>query len=148
MMKGKIFILERVEKLKLENEEKILLVRSGAFVIAVGNDAIFLSELFGFKKKCLKPGLCKIGIPVTYAFKYLELIEDKELLFDYDKNTKELIEKYKCDGSKEVGKINFDCKKCERYKEEKIYKYICNVKKKNKKLRFTKNVRQNWLTKS
>ena len=38
-MKGRIFMkfLERVEKLKLENEEKILLVRSGAFVIAVGN---------------------------------------------------------------------------------------------------------------
>ena len=125
--------LERVEKLKLENEEKILLVRSGAFVIAVGNDAIFLSELFGFKKNCLKPGLCKIGIPVTYALKYLELIEDKGysyILFDYDKNTKELVEKYKYIGNKEFGKINFDCKKCERYKEEKIYKYICNVKKK------------------
>ena len=94
-------------KLKLENEEKILLVRSGAFVIAVGNDAIFLSELFGFKKNCLKPEVCKIGIPVTYALKYLELIEDKGysyILFDYDKNTKELVEKYKCDGSKEVGK--------------------------------------------
>lgn len=125
--------LERVEKLKLENEEKILLVRSGAFVIAVGNDAIFLSELFGFKKNCLKPGVCKIGIPVTYALKYLELIEDKGysyILFDYDKNTKELVEKYKYIGNKEFGKINFDCKKCERYKEEKIYKYICNVKKK------------------
>ncbi len=113
--------LERVEKLKLENEEKILLVRSGAFVIAVGNDAIFLSELFGFKKNCLKPGLCKIGIPVTYALKYLELIEDKGysyILFDYDKNTKELVEKYKYIGNKEFGKINFECRNCERYKEE------------------------------
>ena len=113
--------LERIEELKLENKGKILLVRCGVFVIATGNDAVFLSGLFGFKKNCLKPGVCKIGIPVTYVLKYLELIENKGysyILFDYDKNTKELIEKYKHEGNKEVEKINFECRNCERYKEE------------------------------
>lgn len=90
--------LKRIEKIKSENENKIVLARCGAFVVAIGNDARSLSEEFGLKKICMKKGLCKVGIPASYALKYLKLIEDKGysyLLYDYDKNTKELVEKYR-----------------------------------------------------
>ena len=69
--------LKRVEKIKLENKNKIVLARCGAFVVAIGNDARLLSKMFGLKKTCQKKGVCKVGIPVTYILKYLKLIEDK-----------------------------------------------------------------------
>ena len=87
--------LKRIEKINLENEDKIVLARFRLFVVAVGNDARILSKEFGLKRTCMKRRGCKVGIPASYA---LKLIEDKGysyLLYDYDKNTKELVEKYR-----------------------------------------------------
>ena len=39
-------------------------------MIAIGKDAIFLSEEFGFKKTCFKKGVCRVGIQLTYTLKY------------------------------------------------------------------------------
>lgn len=46
--------LGKIEELKKENEDRILLARCGVFMIAIGKDAIFLSEKFGFKKTCFR----------------------------------------------------------------------------------------------
>ena len=46
--------LKRIEKIKSENEDKIVLARCGLFVVAVGNDARILSKEFGLKKTCIK----------------------------------------------------------------------------------------------
>ena len=84
--------LKRIEKIKLENKDKIVLARCGAFVVAIGNDARVLSKVFGLKRTCQKKEVCKVGIPVTYTLKYLELIKDKGygyVLYDYSKETKE-----------------------------------------------------------
>ena len=113
--------LKRIEKIKSENEDKIVLARCGVFVIAVGNDARILSKEFGLKKICMKKGICKVGIPASYALKYLRLIEDKGysyLLYDYDKDTKELVEKYRYTGINKLEEIELNCKLCENYKGE------------------------------
>ena len=71
----------------------------------------------------MKKGVCKVGIPASYALKYLKLIEDKGysyLLYDYDKNTKELVEKYRYIGINKIEEIELNCKLCENYKEENI----------------------------
>ena len=42
--------LKRVEKIKLENKNKIVLARCGAFVVAIGNDARVLNKMFWLKE--------------------------------------------------------------------------------------------------
>ena len=131
--------LKRIEKIKSENEDKIVLARCGLFVVAVGNDARILSKEFGLKKTCMKRGVCKVGIPASYALKYLKLIEDKGysyLLYDYDKNTKEMIEKYRYIGTNKVEEISIDCPSCENYKEQDvidIFEILRRKKEKKKK---------------
>lgn len=91
---------KRIEELKKINKDRIMLARCGVFVIAIGEDAKFLTQIFGFKLTCFKSGICKIGIPVTYTIKYLKMIEDKGysyILYDYNKDTKDIEEKYKYD---------------------------------------------------
>lgn len=113
---------ERIEEIKneKENEGKIILVRCGIFVIAIGNDAILLNELYGLKVTCFKENICKVGIPVSFVLKYLELIEEKGygyVLYDYGKNTKELVKQYNFDGKKNTKKENCkNCKDCINYK--------------------------------
>lgn len=115
-------------KNKEENKEKIVLVRCGAFVIAIGNDAILLSKTYGLKLTCFKAQVCKVGIPVTHALKYLELIEKSGysyVLYDYDKNTKKLIPKYSYKGAKNTEKENnINCKNCAYYIEHNLYNNI------------------------
>ena len=113
--------LGKIEELKKENEDRILLARCGVFMIAIGKDAIFLSEKFGFKKTCFREGVCRVGVPLTYTLKYLELLEYRGysyVVYDYDKNTKELTEKYRYNGSNKIEEIEFSCKNCDRYKEK------------------------------
>lgn len=128
--------LKRIEKIKLENEDRIVLARCGVFVVAVGNDARILSKEFGLKKTCMKKGVCKVGIPASYALKYLKLIEDKGysyLLYDYDKNTKELVEKYRYIGTNKVEEISIDCTSCENYKEQDVIDIFELLRKKEEK---------------
>ena len=113
--------LGRIEELKKENEDRILLARCGVFMIAIGKDAMFLSEKFGLKKTCFREGICRVGVPLTYTLKYLELLEYRGysyVVYDYDKNTKELTEKYRYNGSNKIEEIDFSCKNCDRYKEK------------------------------
>ena len=115
--------LERIGKIKFENRESIVLARCGAFVVVIGNDARILSKEFGLRKTCIKKRVCKVGIPLSYTLKYLELIEDKGysyVLYDYDKNTKELIEKFRYLGINKVEEIDLECPSCESYKEENV----------------------------
>lgn len=113
---------ERVEEIKndKENEGKIVLVRCGIFVIAIGNDAILLNELYGLKVTCFKDYVCKVGIPVSFVLKYLDLIEEKGygyVLYDYGKSTKELVKRYNFEGAKNTEtKTCKSCRDCTNYK--------------------------------
>lgn len=121
---------KRIEELKNkeENKGKIILVRCGIFIIAIGNDAILLNNLYGLKVTCFKENVCKIGIPVSFALKYLDLIEEKGysyVLYDYGKDSKELIPQYTFDGKKNTEeKTCKQCKECPNYKESCRYSNI------------------------
>ena len=111
---------QKVKELKKENKGKIVLVRCGIFVIATGEDAILLNQLYGLKVTCFEESVCKVGMPVSFILKYLELIEDEGygyVLYDYGKDTKELVKQYKFEGKEntETKKCN-NCKECEHYK--------------------------------
>lgn len=107
---------KRIEEIKNkeENKGKIILVRCGIFFIAIGNDAILLNKLYGLKVTCFKENVCKVGVPVSFSLKYLELIERDRysyILYDYEKNTKQFIPQYQYEG-----KLNTEenyCKQCE-----------------------------------
>ena len=113
---------KRIEELKNkeENKGKIVLVRCGIFVIAIGNDAILLNKLYGLKVTCFKENICKVGMPVSYVLKYLDLIEEKGysyVLYDYGKDTKELAVQYRCEGQvNEEQECCKKCKECPNYK--------------------------------
>ena len=146
--------LRKIEELKKENEDRILLARCGVFMIAIGKDAIVLSKEFGFKKTCFTEGVCRIGIPLTYTLKYLELLEHRGysyVVYDYDKNTKELIEKYRYDGINKIGEIDFSCKNCDRYKEKNaidIFELLKMKEEEKRKLEENKKVEKNNIEKS
>ena len=115
-------------KNKEENKGKIVLVRCGIFFIATGTDAILLNRLYGLKVTCFKENVCIVGVPVSFALKYLELIEKdgySYVLYDYKKDTKQLISQYRYEG-----KINTEeatckqCKECPNYKQSCTYSNI------------------------
>lgn len=113
---------EKIEEIKnkKENKGKIVLVRCGIFFIATGNDAILLNKLYGLKVTCFKENVCKVGVPVSFVFKYLDLIERdgySYILYDYEKNTKQLISQYQYEG-----KLNTEEKSCKQCKECPSYK--------------------------
>ena len=106
---------KKVKELKNEEENKgkIVLVRCGIFVIATGVDAILLNQLYGLKVTCFEESVCKVGMPVGFILKYLELIEKEGygyVLYDYAKDSKELVEKYKFEGKENSEKEQ--CKNC------------------------------------
>ena len=113
---------KRIEELKSkeENKGKIVLVRCGIFVIAIGNDAILLNRLYGLKVTCFKENICKVGMPVSFVLKYLDLIEEKGysyVLYDYGKDTKELVVQYRHEGEKNIEEKECkQCKECPNYK--------------------------------
>ena len=111
---------QKVKELKKENKGKIVLVRCGIFVIATGEDAILLNQLYGLKVTCFEENVCKVGMPVSFILKYLELIEEEGYgytLYDYEKDTKELVKQYEFEG-----KDNTETEKCKSCKECDYYK--------------------------
>lgn len=86
-------IVEELQK----TEKRIILARCGVFMVAIGRDALFLNKTFGLKLSCLKPGICKIGIPLNYIFKYLDELEELGygyLLYEIGKILGGLIKSY------------------------------------------------------
>lgn len=113
---------QKVKELKKleENKGKMVLVRCGIFIIATGEDAILLNKLYGLKVTCFEENVCKVGMPVSFLLKYLELIEDDGygyVLYDYGRNNKELVARYKFDGKENTEVQNCKiCKECAYYK--------------------------------
>ena len=83
-------IVEEFQKLE-ENKGKVLLARCGIFMVAIGKDAIFLNKVLKLNVTCIKPGICKAGIPVSHTFKYTDLMESmgySYVIYDYDSKNK------------------------------------------------------------
>ena len=113
-------IVEKFQNIE-ENKGKVIFARCGAFMVAIGKDAIFLNKVLKLNVSCLKSGVCKVGIPVTYTLKYANMLEDMGYGFtayDYDHKTKEFKLKYSFNGTPNPEKARcLDCKNCKYYKE-------------------------------
>ena len=113
-------IVEKLQKLE-ENRGKVLLARCGVFMVAIGKDAIFLNKVLKLNVTCIKPGICKAGIPVSHTFKYTDLMESmgySYVIYDYDSNNKKFERKFEFEGANnpETDKC-MDCKNCKYYKD-------------------------------
>lgn len=115
--------------LQRREQEKIVLIKLGVFYIATGKDAVLLHNKLGLKCVCYKNNICKIGIPVDSLEKYLSKIEELKysyIVYDIDKNNKELIKIKEYKGTK-INKIidyNINCLICKgisSYKTDDIY---------------------------
>ena len=113
-------IVERLQNIS-ENKGRVIFARCGVFMVAIGKDAVFLNKVLKLNVSCLKNGICKVGIPVTYTLKYTDLLEQmgySYVIYDYDHKTKEFIRKYSFNGifNPEISKC-LDCKNCKYFKE-------------------------------
>lgn len=89
--------LEMVEVLQQEdrNKNKIILVKCGVFFVAIGRDAILLHKILGLNVTCIKPSICKVGIPIQNCMKYTDKLEKNGygyILYDYNSKTKKIEE--------------------------------------------------------
>lgn len=118
--------LEMVEKFQEleENKGKVLLARCGVFMVAIGKDAIFLNKVLKLNVTCIKPGVCKAGIPVSYTLKYTKLLEELGygyVLYDYDGKSKTFKRKFEFEGTENPETARcMDCKNCKYYKDHGI----------------------------
>lgn len=122
--------LKAVEQLQqnTENKGKIVIVRCGAFFVAIGKDALILNKILGFKVTCMRKNLCKVGIPINSILRYSEILENKGysfLLYDYDKEKNEYTLKYSFIG-KTAQEVNdcFECGQCQYNKYKTDYEEI------------------------
>lgn len=110
--------LEEVKRLQKEenNIGRIVIVRCGVFLVWVGKDAIELNKIFNLKLTCIKPGVCKVGIPINAILKYTEQLENMKvsfIVYDYEKNKKLYTAKYMYTGEKITETRNcLECKTC------------------------------------
>ena len=121
-------LLELTKRLKEleENRSSLVLVKCGAFFVAIKEDAICLSVNLGLKKTCMTDNICKIGIAINSIYNYIDKLErtnysfviynySKEILFE---NGKKYCETYRFIGKKILyDNININCEKCEYYKK-------------------------------
>ena len=113
-------IVENLQKLE-ENKGKVILARCGVFMVAIGKDAIFLNKVLKLNVTCIKPSICKAGIPVSHTLKYTDLMERmgySYVIYDYDSKNKKFERKYSFEGinNPETSKC-MDCKNCKYYKD-------------------------------
>ena len=113
-------IVENLQELE-ENKGKVILARCGVFMVAIGKDAIFLNKVLKLNVTCIKPSICKAGIPVSHTLKYTDLMERmgySYVIYDYDSKNKKFERKYSFEGinNPETSKC-MDCKNCKYYKD-------------------------------
>lgn len=111
-----------------------MLIRVGVFYIATGKDAVYLSRKLNLKCVCFKKEICKIGIPelrIEYYLRKLEKLNMSYIVYHFDNQNEEIIEKYKNDGKYHNEKQNNNncllCKGIRAYQKED--KYINAIKK-------------------
>ena len=85
--------LEMVEALQKEekNLNTIIFVKCGVFFVAIGKDTILLHKILGLNVTCIKPEICKVGIPISNCIKYTDKLEKLEYgytLYDYNSKNK------------------------------------------------------------
>jgi vacuolar-type H+-ATPase subunit I/STV1 len=109
-----------VEELKLQNEGDVVLIKCGIFFIAIGEDAIILSDLLKLKLSCYRPEICKVGFPQNALKKYIDKLKELKIgfeIYDYTEEKTDLgykDKKYKLliKVNGKILKIDQKCKEC------------------------------------
>ena len=116
-----------------ENKNSLLLVKCGAFFVAIKEDALWLSINLKLKKTCMTDSVCKVGIPINSIYSYIDELEranysfviynySKEILFE---NGQKYKESYRFKGKNiQYENITLNCEKCEYYKKHKSFDNI------------------------
>ena len=119
-----------MELLQIKNEGKIVICNAGNFYIAIGKDAVLLSEMLGLKQTCFKPEICKVGFPISSLEKYMGLIKEKEYsyivyYFNKEKGELEILLEYEGKNKNEMYIERLNCYMCKHntmpYKKEDKY---------------------------
>ena len=126
-MSGKNSFLNIVKDLEKqqENQGYLILVRCGAFFVAIGANAVILSNELGLNTICMVKGICKIGIPLNSLYDYIKRLEQLKysfVIYNYSKdemieNGKKYAEMYRNRGKcVDKSQILITCENCEKYK--------------------------------
>lgn len=115
-----------LDLLKQKSKGSIVLVKLGAFYVAVGEDAVILNQKLNLKCTCFKKQICKVGFPINSLEEYIQKLEKQPysyVIYDYDKQVEELtLIKEKVGRNKKEKAQNINCMKCKGVdKLEKIY---------------------------
>lgn len=117
-------IVKDLEKLQ-ENQGYLVLVRCGAFFVAIGANAVILPNELGLNTICMVKGICKIGIPLNSLYDYIKRLEQLDfsfVIYNYSKdemieNGKRYAEMYRNKGKYiDKSQISINCETCEKYK--------------------------------
>lgn len=112
---------DTIYKLQKENEGTVILVKNGIFFVAIGKDAVFLSEKIGLKRTCMKDKLCKVGFSIQSSEKYMDLLEKNNIsykLYQINKSLDEPEVIYSYSGDKNLEQREcIDCTNCKERKE-------------------------------
>lgn len=122
-------LLEEYNKIKAENENCIILIKSGAFYVALGIDAYILNYILNLKLTTCSDAK-KVGVPVNSIEKYMSLmqnydvpyvvVENGEVIYNYKGNFDFVIRTPKFDKLLEILHI-----------KDKLLKYIYEILSKN-----------------
>lgn len=130
-------LIDMYKNLKQENLEIIYLFKNGIFYIALDNDAIKLSNLFGLKLTNLNDSIKKCGFPCSSIDKYLSLFKSYNLnirLIEHNKNVSYSVENFKKEQC--INDIILEIKNAdvEHFSISEAYSFIENLQKKFKNL--------------
>lgn len=81
-------IVKDLERLQ-ENQGHLILVRCGAFFVAIGANAVILSNELGLNTICMVKGICKVGIPLNSLYDYIKRLEQLNysfVIYNYSKD--------------------------------------------------------------
>lgn len=108
-----------MELLQIKHKNKIVICNAGEFYIAIGKDAILLSNILNLKLTCLKPEVCKVGFPITALEKYTDLIYEQKYsfivyYFNQKSNKLEILIDYNGKNKNEIFLHNNNCYICSK----------------------------------
>lgn len=107
------------------HEGTIVFINSGAFYIAIEEDAVLLNNKLKLKCSCFQKHTCKVGVPINAIDKYLEKIRKlgySYIVYNLDREKKEINIVDQFEGKKyKTEKKNINCLLCKGIDENNNY---------------------------
>lgn len=122
-------LLEEYNKIKAENENCIVLIKSGAFYVALGIDAYILNDILGLKLIDIS-NTKKVGVPVNSIKKYMNLMQNYDVPYVVTQN-RNVVYSYKGNFDFVIRTPRFDKLLEILHIKDKLLKYIYEILSKN-----------------